>query len=259
MTDYVQWERNLYSFYESMLGAESITLKCGDEYSYIYSDVYNWPRYVFGLTHSGQDLNPLINQVATSIRNKKIPPFVIVNQNYYGATIEPVFEQNGMRKIDYWPVMSLNTDQDKPEAASVSKLSISPVVNSADLTEWFSIVKEVLFPHKKIPFDFFNSRLRDKKYIFLLGRKNGIPIATSMLFISEGIAGLYMVATREEFRKQGFGQLITHESLEEARSQGIQYVTLQSSKAAYNMYIKIGFKHLYNLDIYWMLGKEFKF
>jgi GNAT superfamily N-acetyltransferase len=74
-----------------------------------------------------------------------------------------------------------------------------------------------------------------------LGRLNGEPVATNMLFNGGGVASVYAVATLPSARGKGIGSAITLKPLLEARSMGYRYAVLFSTEMGVPVYERIGF------------------
>ena len=75
-----------------------------------------------------------------------------------------------------------------------------------------------------------------------LGCLGGKPVATSLVLLCSGVAGLYYVATLPEARGKGIGSAITAAPLIEAREEGYRIAILQSTKLGYPVYARLGFK-----------------
>ena len=67
------------------------------------------------------------------------------------------------------------------------------------------------------------------------------PVASSELFLSGRIAGLYSVCTRRECRGRGIGSALTWVALDYARCRGIPTAVLQSSNDGKGLYTRLGF------------------
>ena len=76
----------------------------------------------------------------------------------------------------------------------------------------------------------FFSVLRDERHV-----------ATSMLYLADGVAGIYCVSTLPEERNRGLGAHATAEALRVARRLGYRVGVLQSSGAGYPVYLRLGF------------------
>jgi ribosomal protein S18 acetylase RimI-like enzyme len=75
-----------------------------------------------------------------------------------------------------------------------------------------------------------------------LGRLNGEPVATNMLFNGGGVASVYGVATAPSARGKGIGGAITLAPLLEARAAGYRYAVLFASEMGIHAYERIGFR-----------------
>lgn len=85
---------------------------------------------------------------------------------------------------------------------------------------------------------------------YYLGRLEDKPVATSLLFLSGGVAGIYNVATLPEFRHQGIGSALTLAPLLQARTWGYHIGTLQSSPMGFHLYRRLGFQEYCTFQVY---------
>jgi GNAT superfamily N-acetyltransferase len=75
-----------------------------------------------------------------------------------------------------------------------------------------------------------------------LGRLDGVPVASNILFNGGGAAGVYGVATVPQARRMGIGGAITLKPLLDAREMGYRYGVLFSSDMGAGVYERIGFR-----------------
>jgi GNAT superfamily N-acetyltransferase len=76
----------------------------------------------------------------------------------------------------------------------------------------------------------------------VLGKLNGEPVATHILFNGAGVAGVYGVATVPTARGKGIGGAITLKPLLDARELGYRYAVLFSTEMGIHAYERIGFR-----------------
>ncbi|MFO1306011.1 MAG: GNAT family N-acetyltransferase [Burkholderiales bacterium] len=85
--------------------------------------------------------------------------------------------------------------------------------------------------------------------------RDGAVVATSTLFLADGLAGIYCVATREEHRKRGLGAHVTAEPLRIARRLGYRVGVLQSSSAGHPVYLGLGFADVATIPMFARMPK----
>jgi hypothetical protein len=245
-------ELNLYNLYSDLADDQYIISKEYIGYNAINSTEFEWPLYVYNILRD-QTISK-IEEIADKIEKDKIPPFIITQDKEWSFNLQEFLETKGFRKIDQWPIMSFS-EFEKIEEKPIEGFEIHFIKSIDELKIWFDIVKKVLFPKKNICFGTFEQKLSCLNYSFVLGYYNNEPVSTGLLFTKDNISGIYMIATTVNARKKGIGTKITNELLKKSKSIGSVKVTLQSSRMAHNGYLKIGFKVIETLSVYWMLNK----
>ncbi len=88
-----------------------------------------------------------------------------------------------------------------------------------------------------------------------IGWLDSRPVATSLLFMGGGVAGIYSVGTIPEMRRRGIGKWMTHYTLLQGRSMGYKAGVLSASKMGLNVYRSLGFQEYCKIDEYlWRPG-----
>lgn len=80
--------------------------------------------------------------------------------------------------------------------------------------------------------------------------KDGEPVATSMLLLADGLAGIYCVSTLAAERGRGLGAHATAQALREAQKLGYRVGILQSSPDGHSVYLKLGFQDLAGIPMF---------
>ena len=86
-----------------------------------------------------------------------------------------------------------------------------------------------------------------------LGTLNGEPVATSCIFLGGGVAGVYSVSTLPVARGRGFGAAMTLRPLLQVREMGYRIGVLQSSEMGFNVYQRLGFRHLCQIENFYLV------
>jgi GNAT superfamily N-acetyltransferase len=76
------------------------------------------------------------------------------------------------------------------------------------------------------------------------GRVAGQVVATSMLWVTGDVGGIYTVATLEGHRGRGYGEALTWAACDGARAHGGRLASLQASTMGRPVYARMGFEHV---------------
>ena len=146
--------------------------------------------------------------------------------------------------------IDVNELRDAPEAAG---LEIGLVDDEDSLRKWIHVASVgfgVPAEAEEIWFEFYNYAACDSPFHTYLALLNGRPVATSQLFTSAGVAGIYSVSCLPDARGQGIGAAITHRALLDARRMEYRVGILQASLIGYNVYRRLGFEDHGSLSVY---------
>jgi GNAT superfamily N-acetyltransferase len=84
---------------------------------------------------------------------------------------------------------------------------------------------------------------------------NGRIVSVSAVLLSDGVAGVYCVATLEEERRKGLGAHLTAHALRVAAESGYTVGVLQATEMGKPIYERLGFKHCGDVTMYIRLPK----
>jgi GNAT superfamily N-acetyltransferase len=79
---------------------------------------------------------------------------------------------------------------------------------------------------------------------------DGKPVAAATLSLSEYGARLDDIATRPRFQRKGFARAVTLYALKVAKELGYLWVCLEASDQGIPLYTKMGFKRIYNNEVF---------
>ena len=82
------------------------------------------------------------------------------------------------------------------------------------------------------------------------GWLDGQPVATALLFLAAGAAGIYLVTTIPEARRKGIGAHMTWHALHQARDMGYRIGVLEASAMGLNVYRSLGFQEYCRIATY---------
>jgi len=74
-----------------------------------------------------------------------------------------------------------------------------------------------------------------------IGWLDGKPVATSLLQLGGGVAGIFSVTTIPEARRKGIGAQVTLYPLLQARDRGYKVGVIESSEMGFDVYQSLGF------------------
>ena len=168
---------------------------------------------------------------------------------------EPALSKYGFGFSDDTPGMAVDLQTLNESLQPMAGLEIRAVTDKETLRTWVN----TFIPGYGLPLDWasitydlwlkFGFDFPIRNY---LGYLHGKPVSTSMLFYGGGAAGIYNVATLPEARGKGLGAALTLQPLLDAREMGYRIGTLQASEMGFNIYKKLGFKHLCQIENFYL-------
>ncbi|GHJ41670.1 acetyltransferase [Streptomyces sp. TS71-3] len=144
------------------------------------------------------------------------------------------------------PVMAVRIDE-VACAEGPADLKIEAVEGSDALREWvqaymlsFGVAPELLDDVVRAE----TRRPDSASIVRLAGRRDGRVVGTSLMFDAHGVAGVYVVTTSADQRRQGIGTALTAAALEAGRARGLSVGTLQASASGTPVYLRMGFEQV---------------
>ena len=224
------------------------------------------PYFLFNVTlqpgNASAKPDSVIDAAIRRARSRKVPMGWWVGPSNPFPDIGQRLEAKGLFHTATLTGMAVDLQTLDETAATPSRFTISEVKDADTLATWCQIMTEVSeFP------DFARSAwlemyqgigiIDDPRWRLYLGSHNGTAVSTSALFLGAGVAGIHSVTTLPQFRGRGFGHIMTHSPLLDARSQGYRVGVLFSSEMAVSIYRRLGFQEYGRGEIYlWQMPEE---
>ncbi|AWB87670.1 hypothetical protein C3E77_14365 [Mycetocola zhujimingii] len=157
--------------------------------------------------------------------------------------IEKHLQERGIRQVGTTPVMALGLGRfalgDIP-----ADLTIEPVSPNGDLGAWvdgYAASMGVSATARESAIEAEGLRPSDGSLERFIGIIDGRIVGTAELLVSDGVAGIYLVATDAAFRGRGIATALTGWALNVAQEKGLRVATLQASTLGQPVYERMGF------------------
>ena len=199
----------------------------------------------FGMTV--RDAENRVKSITSKLEKHKVPGYFWVGPCTKPANLEDLLLQNGWNYLASPPAMAVDLAL-LGSAPEVSGLELRRVVTNEDYERW----KETVAAGFKLPLNVAQlfQKPKDDSVRFYTALLDGQPVGTTAMVIVNGVPGIYCVSTLPEFRRRGIGAVLTTLPLLDARAEGYQMATLQSSVMGYPIYTKLGFREVCKLKMF---------
>ena len=202
-----------------------------------------------------EGIDTLIENALTHFKSLNVKRLSwLIEEGVPAAEIKVQLENHGLTFRESFATEMAADLMSLPEKTQIPNgLRIMTVEDEALLRKWihvasigFRIPQDV----ENIWYSFFAEAACERPFLTYLALLNGVPVATSQLFTSAGVAGIYNVTCLPEARGQGIGAAITLAPLLEAREMGYRVGILQASSMGYKVYQRLGFQDFGKLSVY---------
>ena len=160
------------------------------------------------------------------------------------VAIESTFRERGFVLGDEYPAMI--ADIAHLPALSLDGITVETVDRASQRAEWLDVLNDgfglsgddaaqVTAAHA-----WAIQHERDRVYLLL--RRAGVAVATAMLHMPYGVAGVYGIAVRRACRRQGLGALATLVTVRAGAERGATVAMLQATNDGFPVYERLGFR-----------------
>ncbi len=211
-----------------------------------------------GIIHAqvvAEESQDKIDAILKQLANYQIPMACMVTPSMQAIDFEQHLHAHGWELDDTAPGMAVDLQKLDDHIPTPVGLTVKEVIDGAILIQWM----RVMTAGSEMPESVFNLLLdlyaqhgfiRNSSIRFYLGSLNGEPVASSLLFLHGGVAGIYNVATLPHARRQGIGAAVTLAALLDAREAGYRIGVLQSTQMGLHVYHTLGFREYCQFKLY---------
>ena len=168
-------------------------------------------------------------------------PFILRVREGVDPESERAARECGLRYTDTVPGMVMRdpkrTTETRPD------LTIQTIHDDASLEDHRSVVADAFDMPADLARYFLTMQLfGTPDVVGYVGYVDGKAVATSALFMTHRVAGVYNVATRREYRKRGIGEAMTWRAIGDGMEAGCLMASLQASELGQPVYERMGFR-----------------
>jgi hypothetical protein len=199
-----------------------------------------------------QQVDSTIRSVIARGTAHQVPVMWWTGPQTHPVDLARYLEANGFVHTDHEPGMAVDLMELNQDCTTPPGASIQPVRDTETLSRWCQVCSRGF----EMP-DF----VADAMFDFMchvdlsasrpyLGWLDGQPVATSLLVLAAGVAGVYNVTTIAEARRKGIGAIVTLTPLCDARATGYRVGILHASKMGVGVYRRLGFQEYCQIGHY---------
>jgi hypothetical protein len=245
-------EDNLIQLFNYFADIGGLNHEKEKHYSWVKAHPAVWPNYVYSLSFTDEQAQFIIKELVSLISHDVAPSFLIAGPRLASKQFADIASVHGVRPVMQWSGMAKNIDPNI-EVEENKSVEILIVENEKLLTDWLKITENVIFngqlQHSVCYWEMLKSPFF-KLFIAIVDKR---PVATTLLFINEKTAGIYMVACLPEFKKPDVTKSIINYALAHAFDAGCKISILQANKTMEDFFLSMGYKEYCRFNIYWKI------
>ncbi|MXZ10002.1 MAG: GNAT family N-acetyltransferase [Gemmatimonadetes bacterium] len=230
-------ENNLYDLYAKIGKLDKGELFVQEDFSWVIARPH-WPNFIFRPQFKPQRISLRLSQIIRKIKDLDAPPVIQVGDQAKPTDLDACLKRNGFQMLVERSRMALDLKAKHLSSKTPNKLDIFEIKNQEDFGIWIDVALKSFNSYLGI----FGSLLNGEKVRFYSGMHNGQVVATSMIFLSSGVAGIYFVSVIPELRNRGMGKEMMLRCIYDAQELGYNYCILQATDIGEHLYRSLGFK-----------------
>jgi len=204
----------------------------------------------------GANVDAAIEGVLDRFRARRLPMGWFINPGTSPTDLGSKLESHGFTCIEDDVAMSVDLGALPEQVPTPDNLTIIEVLDPPTLRQWVDVagISNEWKPARReltLPFRLSLGLDPESPYRSFLAYLDGVPVATSELFLGAGVAAVVWVGTTPEARRQGIGAAITLAALREAHNLGYRIGALFASPMGYPVYHRLGFEEMCKIPVYY--------
>jgi predicted GNAT family acetyltransferase len=248
-------EANQFEYLMDLGRSQQVTIQEDPELTWFLTGVPfpGFNRIVHAQFQANEDVDAKVSAALAPFRSRSVPALWHVGPGTQPADLGKRLLAHGFAHTAEEPGMAadltaLDDDQTLPRG-----LRIEHIQDVETLETWGQVTSRAFdFPRElgNALFRIEASLCQHPSRRLYLGTLEREPVATALLFLGAGVAGIYGVGTIPQARRQGIGNAMTLVPLLEARAMGYRVGTLHSSPMGLGIYQQLGFREYCKLERY---------
>lgn len=197
-------------------------------------------------------IDVVVDSIKAQAKSRNVPLLWWTGPTTRPTDLGKYLEGHGFVSKGEMPGMAVVLENLNEHLSMPDGFTVQQVRNKDTLKQWsYALTKGFGMPDfAGVGFYDFMCYADQESFQAYIGLLKGEPVATSLLALGAGIAGIYCVATIPEARRQGIGALMTLTPLRAAQRIGFKVGILGASEMGVNVYRSLGFQEYCKIGQY---------
>jgi ribosomal protein S18 acetylase RimI-like enzyme len=247
-------ESNLFDFYQTVARLSKRSFYTDKYISWVNCAPSPWPCAIFNTNFSIENVKEKIHSIKKQIARGIVPNRWLTGPSMRPNNFNEQLLKSGFIKQDEATGMALDFIDLKSDSKQIDGLDIQIVTDATNLRDGAIVVASALLGCSENDassfYELMATILHCEKVMFFIGYFEDRPIASSTLFVSDEVAGIYHVATAPSFRRKGIGRSMALAPLVQAREMGARFAVLQATQLGKGVFNSLGFTEYCALGSY---------
>lgn len=247
-------ETNLADYWLALGANPRGQIHNGDDIRWAYSGGQFFNRVVLARL-TPDDANQHIDQVVQSFNRRRAAITWLTGPTTTPSDLGERLERYGFGRLEDWKGMAHRLENLDELPSLPADMQIRNVTDSETRRAWGNVVC-TSFELPERACELLLQGLGQSASTGIcswhhnLAYQDGVAVAASTLFISRGVAGIYLVSTVPDARNRGLGTALTCLALRQAHELGCDLAVLHATEAGQRIYERLGFRHYCDIGVY---------